>query len=440
MKRRKTLGALLALLVLAAPMMAAGPAFASETVQFDGDAADSTDQTNTTYIATNSDVGNVTIQMTEDQSVSTSGSIEYNISFVNVSSAEINSSSGSGTLEVSVDNAKDKLYVNETGGTSSATLESLNVTYNVSDSGGIDVSYDNWMENESTLIEDPDASETQTYLVYARDKVVDVEAEVVGAELEFNESSGELEANGSDATGQFVFHLTRNNSTYEDIPLSVVQFDVGFNTTYFSDVSEETNLSTDTVVLTDIYTEDGEKHYTLEVQQPDNVTSEYWDDVTVRINATAESGEVNETLSRATTQNPDGGVQTESTTRYDHAAPAGIVSPNFTEIGDLPTWAFVLGMAILVAAIVGFWYYRQQGMAMRGFGVSDEWTEPDNLIVMVVGLGTLIALADALLGSPLGVAAGLAGMGIPAVGVVVIGAVVLGGILYLNANRSAPRR
>lgn len=441
MKRERFGAILLALLVLISGVGAlGGTVAASENVAYDGTQADSADQTNTTYIATNSDLDNVTIQMTEDQSVTSGSSVVFNTSY-EAASATINSSSGSGTLSATVNSGN--VTITETGGTSSATLESLNITFNVttsSDEAGINASYDNWMENESALVEDPDASEVQNYLVYARDKVVDVEKEIVDSDLEFNESENDLEANGSDTSGQFAFHLTRNNTTYEDVPLSELNFEVAFNTTYFSDLSEETDLSTDTVVLTDIYTEDGAKHYTLSLQQPDNTSSDYWEDITVRFNATAEAGEENETLAYSTIQDPDGGVQSEATSTYDHAAPTGIVAPQLTEVGDIPDWAFFLGAGIMAAVVVALVVYRQEGMAMAGFGLSDRMFNPMNLFGMLIGLLALLTVADALLGSPIRLASFFVSLGIPGPGVIVIASVVLLGIIAINARMSSAMR
>lgn len=391
---KKILGVFMALMVLfPAGVAMTGSVMASETVATDGTAVDSDDRTNTTKIATNSDLDNVTIQMTENQQVSASGSTFYE-SNVTPASASVDSSSGSGTAEVSV--VDDGVYVNETGGASSVTVESLNVTYNVSgdvnSSDAINVSYDNWMENSTQLIADDDGSEVQNYIVYATDKVVDVDYEFKNADLEINESENEIRSTGGDNTGQLVMEVTRNNTTYEGWNLSNLDFEVAFNTTYFSGIEETTDENTDRIVLKNVTSEDGEKAYAWSVVNPNNDTNTY--DVTV--NVTAESGEANETFSHTSVQDPDGGVQSEGTTTYATAMSGGIVGPDFTNILDQ---IGLVGAAVGVVVILGLAYFlrRDKGDgAMRGYAAYGGAMGYVWFIPVILGVSMI---ADFILGS-----------------------------------------
>ena len=127
MNMRTLFAAVMAVMLLTGGLAAfAGGSLAAENAEFDGEAVDASDAINTTYLGAG-ESGNVTIAMTSSQSVSAGGSVTYT-SNVHPDSVSVNSSSGSGTLSASVD-ANGDLLVEETGGTDSATVDELHVTY-----------------------------------------------------------------------------------------------------------------------------------------------------------------------------------------------------------------------------------------------------------------------------------------------------------------------
>lgn len=367
MSQTKTLGAVfLALMVLLSGVGGlAGVVGASENAAFGGTQADSADQTNTTYVTTNSELPNVTIKFTETQTISDGGSVFYPTD-KKADAVQNLSESDSGDIGVNI--VDDGVWFNDTnanGDTASEDLESFEVVFNVTtDENETGINVNEAMPNGSdVLMEDPDASEQQHYRVIPA-SLVDVTPEVVGADAEFNESSSELEATGSDTTGQLVFHVTRNNTSYEDVPLSGLKFEVGLNTTYFSGISESTTENVDTLVLENVASEDGKKVYTWAMQNPNNDTLTY----DIAVNATMESGDTNETLIHSSVQDPNGGVQTEADTAYDHAAASGVVSPDFTDITDIEWWHAVIGLGVVVALVYGLTAYQDPAMGAGGFG------------------------------------------------------------------------
>lgn len=427
---RNILVGIIALMVIGLPL--AGPVVASDTVQFDGAAADSTDQTNTTYIATNSDLSNFTIQLTEDHSISADGSVHLPAN-VSPASAEVASSSGSGTLSATV--VDGGINVNETGGASSATLESLNVTFNVSEDpstegatpDAVNSSYSNWMKNESVLIEDDDASEQHTYLVYARDKVVDVSYETVDTDIEFNETSMEVEANGSDATGQVVVTFTRENTTYEHVPLSKLHFEVALNTTVFSDINENSELNPNSFTLVDVRSEDDLKVYEFASQAPDNTTTDY----SVRFNTTVETGEINESVVVTSVQDPDGGVETSADRTFAHALGGGVLAPNFFNIGDIGIIPAAIGGLVLIGVVWSLYSNRDERSGMRGYAAyTTGWMMAVWVVALAIGV-TMVA--DFVLGSGFTLWTDLvAQMGLPDVTPLIGGIAFVGVALGLN--------
>lgn len=389
--RKQTLGLLVVLMVLAAPMMT-GAALASKTVQFNGAAADSADQTNTTYIATGSTLDNFTVQMTEDQNPTAGGSIVYNTN-VTASSASIASGTDTGNLTVTV-NSGNITISDSTGADSDETVTALNVTFNVTDNSskvGVNVSYDNWMKNDTTLIEDPDSSEVHTYLVYAADKVLDVTPEFVGGDIEFNSTSQELEANGSDNTGQLVFHLTRNNSTYESIPLSAHQFRVALNTTYFSHINDETSYSSSTLTLSDKKSQNGETIYVVNIVNPNNTTESY----AFKVNATVEAGDANGSMTYSSIQNPDGGVESQGDTTYDHAIASGTVAPNFFDVGNLGLAGLGIGIVVVVGIVYFLTQYRDPALGARGYAAyGGGWVMWAWVLALLLGLSMVMDYLD----------------------------------------------
>lgn len=369
MNRKQLFGAIIALMVLAVPFAAVAPVLASENVAFDGTDADASDQTNTTYIATNSDLVNFTAQMTENQSYTADESKKFATN-ITATSAAIDSATNASNLSVNV--VDDGVWVNETGSASN-TLHSLNITFAVNETpstngslpDAVNVSYSNWMENETDLVNDPDESETHTYLVYARDKVVDVTYEVVGADLEFNASSNELEANGSDGHGQLVFHVTRNNTTYEGVSLDSLKFAVELNTSFFNDINEETSEGADRIVLEDVKSTNGSKTFVWDIVKEDNTTRSY----DVKVNVSATNGEANHTLVETSRQDPTGGVQVDDDAAFDHAIPAGTVvtGPEFFQVTQTTLIALAIGGLVLLLLIITLVTNRDEEKGMRGF-------------------------------------------------------------------------
>lgn len=443
----RILGVLITLMVLAAPMMAAAPALASENVAYDGETADSEDQTNTTYLATNSGLGNFTVKFTETQNISDGGSVFYP---TNITADQVKNLSESDPGDIGVNIVDDGIYFNDTnanGDTTSEDLQSFEVVFNVSEDppvngsvpDAVNVSYDNWMENDTQLMADDDASEVHTYLVYATDKVVDVSYEFVGGDIEINESTGELAANGSDNTGKLVFHVTRNNTTYEGIPLSSLNFQVALNTTYFSDITETTDEDVDRIVLGDVASEDGDKVYTWSIVNPNNHTNTY----DVQVNATVESGEANDTLVHTNVQNPDGGVESSGDTAYAHALGGGVISsPNFWDIiSDLG----VVGLGIGVVVIAGILWFltrnQDPSLGMGGYAAyAGGWMMWAWVGLLAVGLTMVFDYLDPM-GVTFDIWSDLVGtMGLPDMTPLIAGVVFVILALAMNVQNSNPMR
>lgn len=386
---RKVLTGLFALMILAAPLLAATPALASENVAYNGAAADSTDATNTTYVATESTLDNFTVNMTEGWTVSDGGTIQFS---TNITAANASVSSGSGDLSVTVKDGVINVTDTNTGDAASESLNGLNVTFNVSqelNSSGsvpdaVNVSAANWMETETTLIEDPDGSEVHTYLVYDPGKVVDVTHEFVDSDLEFNGS--DIELNGTDRTGEVVFHITRNNTTYENVPLSVLEAEVTLNTTYFSPAPGKDTITATVTgnASVNASTAGDNRTFTVTIANPNNVTTTY----DLAVNATAETGTANGTLTLTNTQDPDGGLQSDHTSAYHHAITSGMVSGDFTDVGQPQLVGIAIGLLVVIVFVWYLYKYQDPRMGARGYAAypGDDDMMYVWLLVVLVGL------------------------------------------------------
>ena len=116
---------------MAVIMVFSGAAFvggvtASENTEFDGEEVSEIDQTDTVYFHLDGDLETVTVAMTDSTEVSAGGTETYEVDG-HADSAEVVNSSGSGTLEASVNDAGN-VEVTETGTTDPATVEELEVT------------------------------------------------------------------------------------------------------------------------------------------------------------------------------------------------------------------------------------------------------------------------------------------------------------------------
>lgn len=466
----------MAVMLVTGGFAAIGSVGAAENAEFDGEAVDASDAINTTYVAVGDNINN-TVAMTDDQSVSAGGSVTYS-SAIHPESVSINSSSGSGTLAASVDDNGD-ILVEETGGTDSATLEELHVTYDAaqypyvlpsdgatpvdenytgtssvtfndqqtdgervtvsaahnesffvvfhetSDDGNaivedddgemvsvgssaelnggeygtinvdLDEQYENDMQlnamlhtsndgeigepieesgvvsqngqltigdtvmsSESDLLVGPASEETQTYMVYHPDMVVDTNITTTNGEL--NES--EYEPEEFDET-QFEVVFERS-TTYESLSLSSLHVEVTLDTIAFNDIEEVTEVDPDTIILNEISESDDLKTYQFDIVEP-NSSSDY----TVQVNGTANAVDADEAVSAGSVQDPDGGAQSAGTVESYAMSSAG-GAPFFADFGDFGALELVLGGGVLLVLIGGLLYARDESGRMGASGYS----------------------------------------------------------------------
>lgn len=406
MTRKKQLFTVFAVLMMVASVFV-GAGAAADFVADDGESV--TAESPTPLQLTVGDEGNITLQMTEDQTGGTS--YFYNTSG-EAESLDVTMSSGtlSGTRITA-----DGFYVNTSA--TSDTVGAVNATFdqttNESESG---IYTGQVMSNESYLIEDPDASETVDYVVV--DTYAEQSYSVHGLDASFNQSEGELMF---DETGraQFMIDLNRSNTTFESYGLDTLRYEVWVNTTYFQNIEYTGDTSASTVVKVDEMTEDGYKKYVLAVQNPDNTTAEYWDDVAVAVNATAVGGDVNETFVVKEVHDPtSGGPEAGFAQSYDHGAGAAATTGDF---GDgplgIPIWAWALGLgAVGIVLVVGT---RGQGESSmnNGYAAKAEAISPSTVeqssLKVVVGLAGLVIGLGMVLGPFVGFDMLAFGLGLP---------------------------
>lgn len=402
---RKILAVLLVLVTAGSVLTIAGigaaPASASENVAYDGSAADSADKTNTTILTEGNPTGmtNFTVNMTEGWDVPDNGQIVFDTNDTTPASAEV-SAGNSSAVGVTVNDGNITISDSTSDGWAEH-INGVNITFNVSTDpatngslpDAVDVS--NASANETTLIQDPDHTENHTYIVLDRfaDVTYSVDGEA-GGEI----ADGEYEPN---ASGQVTItaDVTRNGTDYTEYNASTLKFEMALNTTYYSDIEEVTDEASDGLTLEDEKTEDGMKVFVWSVQNPDNTTSDYWDDLEVAVNATAESGEANDTLRFSETHDPEGGVEATYDETFDHAAGGiGVSGPQFTNIfTDNPIIAGVIGLAVVGGIVYFLMRDKDEKMTMNGYAAyTGGWMLWAWLIVGLVGLSMV---ADVLLDS-----------------------------------------
>jgi len=128
MKRTQLFAVVMAVLMVGGAVAFAGGAIASQNQHFDGQTVDAQHQIDTFYPSIGSDLNNVTIAMTNNVDL-TAGQNKTFMTQVPADNATINASSGSGTAEAYVENGD--VVINETGGSSSVTVEELFITFDV---------------------------------------------------------------------------------------------------------------------------------------------------------------------------------------------------------------------------------------------------------------------------------------------------------------------
>jgi len=432
---RKALAALMVALTVFAP----GAAMASETVAFGGNTASTADQVNQTEIQVNSSLDNITVQMTEDQSLSAGGSVFYETA-VTPEEVNINASSGTGNLTTNI--TDNGFYVNETGGSTSATSESVNATFSVSSNftsngtvpDAINVSEGNSMLEPVQLIADDDASETHNYRVYGDDNGDVLDWEVETDNGHFNETTNEYVPNETGTT-QFTLTVTRNNTTYENLSLEDHLVHVSFDKSGFADISEETNETAGVLELASdgvgdfINDSDEDKGYKFSLVEQNNTSRTY----TLQFNATVENADESKSLVVKSIHDPKGGLQASAGVAYGlHntgsannliAVPISLSSPLTLALG---------GLAVVIV-IGGVFVGSDRTSGMRGFGAFANGGYPVigrfgggmNLLWLGVILGSLSMIAGPFVPFHEGIL--VDGLGIPSWGPKVLGFV--GGVV-----------
>ena len=369
----------------------AGMVAASQTQSINGDTVDSIDQTNTTYVPTTGAVENFTVNMTEDQT----GSTSYAFS-VNVTPDSVDASTSSGSISgTSIQNGTVYVNTSSTSDVVDYVHFSFNASDNVTADGGVPDAV-NYSESASTstLVEDPDSSEVHEYRVVNPMNYLDYEVTVDNGD--YNESISEYDPNSTSEDVQITFEVTRNNTTNEDIPLEKLYFEAGLHKSYFTDISETTEKNTSNgPVLKDI-TEtrnNTTKTFAFDLVKVDN-TSDTW---TVTLNATVQEGSVDDAIVYGVESDSEGGVETSSSATIALSAGTGD-APLFFDVGDAGMMPFFIGGGVLLFVIGGLVYARQPSSQMAGFGLNAGLGKNIALVVLPIGVGGVM-VGDYLLDS-----------------------------------------
>lgn len=370
---RKTLAAILVALTVLAPAIG-GMAAASQTVAFDGEATGTADQVSPTQIQVGSSLNNTTVQMTEDQTVSASGSTFYTTNVTPEGAVLDAMASGENASNIAVNVVDNGVYVNNSGA-NSETTSSVNITFGVSDNvssngsvaDAINVTAANAMANKTQLVADSDSSEVQNYRVYGAGDgdVLDWSFSVDNGEI--NASTGNYVPN---ETGQanFSITVTRNNTTYESLSLEDHLVYVSFDKSGFADIAEETNETAGRLVLDtngiDDFSSDGDedKGYKFRMVQQNNTTRTY----TLKFNVTVENADENQSFTVESIHDPKGGVKASAGVSYGLHNAGG--TSNFVNVPLDMGSSLLLGGIAIILVVGGIFYASDMKSGFRGFG------------------------------------------------------------------------
>lgn len=426
--------------MLVLSVLVVGPVGAVNVVQEDG--VEITAEAASPLQLTKATEGNITVQFTEDQSVPNGGSITF---LTNVTASSATVATGNTTAVTASVNDDNVTISDDTADGWAESVTAVNITFTYSESPGTNGSLADGIDTSSALTteqdlaQDPDDSENVSYVVV--DTYIDTTYDVTGdAGGEINATSGDFEPN---STGPVTlsFDLSRNESDYENYTVDTLKYEVAVNTTYFADISEATSEDVDEIVLEDVKTENGEKVFVWAIQSPDNTTTEHWDDITVKVDATVLSGEANATLTHTETHDPStGGPEASYATEFGHAAGAGIVAPNFFQNPAVTAVGIVVGILVLVGILWMLRRDRDASMGLNGYAAySSGWMMWAWVIALLAGATMVYDWASSMVGmlptfnfwTNL-----LVGSGLPEVTTIIAGIAVVVIALGVNAQNS----
>lgn len=408
-----------------------GAAVASENAKFGGTSVGNADQTSTTYVDEGTDLDNVTVAMTEDQSVAAGGSVTFDTAHT-ATDATIVSSSGSGTLEVTVNS--DTVVVSETGGSSSATLEELNIKFDVvnsTDQDGIPAIESQVMNESAELVSDNENSEIHSFYIYDAEDMLDTEYTFSNG----NYSDAAYDPASLDETTVMDVNLTRNETVHKNVPLEYAKVVLEFDESYMENVTDNTSASG--ITREDKATAGDFVKYVYSIDSPDATSESDTYELSFEFQPTADTGE--DAIVVTDKFDPEGGAASEEQYAIDFGA-GSTSGLSFFNSDSVPFWITGLGGLVIVGALGGIVYYRGNSM-----GMSNLWglAAFGGVSGIAISLGLLIPgitmVVDTILGTGdlFGVELTfwtdlVTGFGLPSITPFILGSLLIGGFVWMN--------